>query len=73
MNTAYCVKCKTKREIADARVVTLKNGTPAMQGSCPVCGTRLSRILPRSSSGFGTRESLAGSSPTGESQFTRIS
>jgi hypothetical protein len=52
-NTAYCVRCKTKREIADARPVTLKNGTPAMQGTCPACGTRLSRILPRSGSGTG--------------------
>jgi hypothetical protein len=52
--TAYCVKCKTKREIADARAVTLKNGAPALQGTCPVCGTRLSRILPRSGSGSGS-------------------
>lgn len=54
-NTAYCVRCKTKREMADARTVTLKNGAPALQGTCPVCGTRLSRILPRSSSSSGTR------------------
>lgn len=51
MMTAYCVKCKTKREMAEAKAVTLKNGTPAMQGTCPVCGTRLSRIMPRASSG----------------------
>ncbi|MDB5070611.1 MAG: hypothetical protein JWM87_1722, partial [Candidatus Eremiobacteraeota bacterium] len=23
---AYCVKCKTKREIEDAHVITMKNG-----------------------------------------------
>lgn len=55
MMTAYCVKCKTKREMADAKAITLKNGTPAMQGTCPVCGTRLSRILPRSSSNSSIR------------------
>jgi hypothetical protein len=42
---AYCVKCKTKRTIADAKQVTMKNGRPALQGKCPVCGTTLNRIL----------------------------
>ena len=26
-------------------VVTLKNGRPALQGTCPVCGTKLTKIL----------------------------
>ena len=43
---AYCVKCKAKRAIADAKQVTMKNGRPALQGKCPVCGTTLNRILP---------------------------
>ncbi len=43
---AYCVKCKEKREIKDPQHVTMKNGKPALQGQCPVCGTRLNRILP---------------------------
>ncbi|MFH0768998.1 MAG: DUF5679 domain-containing protein [Chloroflexota bacterium] len=38
---AYCVKCRTKREIKDAKAVTLKNGKQATQGVCPVCGTKL--------------------------------
>jgi DNA polymerase II large subunit len=42
---AYCVKCKTKRVMADAKQITMKNGRPAMQGKCPVCGTTLNRIL----------------------------
>ncbi|SVD93147.1 uncharacterized protein METZ01_LOCUS446001, partial [marine metagenome] len=29
MTTAYCVKCRTKREIKDPQEVTLKNGRPA--------------------------------------------
>ncbi len=41
---AYCMKCRTKREIKNPAKVTLKNGRPATQGSCPVCGTKLTRI-----------------------------
>jgi hypothetical protein len=43
---AYCVKCKLKREMKDAHQITMKNGKPAMQGECSVCGTKLTRILP---------------------------
>ena len=42
---AYCVKCKTKREMKDAKEVKMKNGRPAMKGRCPVCGTGLYRIV----------------------------
>jgi DNA polymerase II large subunit len=42
---AYCVKCKAKRAMSDAKQITMKNGRPAMQGKCPVCGTTLNRIL----------------------------
>lgn len=41
---AYCFKCRSKREIKEARQVTLKNGRPATQGTCPQCGTRVFRI-----------------------------
>ncbi len=41
---AYCVKCKQKREMLNAREVTMKNGRLAMRGTCPVCGTTLNRI-----------------------------
>jgi len=44
MATAYCMKCRQKRDIKDAKNVTLKNGRPAMQGVCPVCGTKVFRI-----------------------------
>ncbi|MDO8614900.1 MAG: DUF5679 domain-containing protein [Dehalococcoidia bacterium] len=40
----YCLKCRTKREIKNATKVTLKNGRPATQGLCPVCGTKITRI-----------------------------
>jgi hypothetical protein len=41
---AYCFKCRVKREIKNPKRVTLKNGRPATRGTCPVCGTKLSRI-----------------------------
>ena len=40
----YCVKCRTKREIKDAKAITMKNGKPATQGVCPSCGTKMFRI-----------------------------
>jgi hypothetical protein len=43
-DVAYCMKCRTKREF-EGSLVTLKNGRPAMQGTCPVCGTKLTKIL----------------------------
>jgi len=44
MTTAYCVKCRTKREIKDPEEVKLKNGRPAVKGTCPECGTNVFRI-----------------------------
>ncbi|MDI6815019.1 MAG: DUF5679 domain-containing protein [Dehalococcoidales bacterium] len=41
---AYCFKCRSKREIKNPQRVTLKNGRPATQGVCPVCGTKVFRI-----------------------------
>jgi len=45
IETAYCVKCKTKRDIQNAQAVTMKNGRPALKGQCSVCGTTVIRIL----------------------------
>ena len=42
---AYCVKCRTKKEMKDPEEVTMKNGRNAMKGKCPDCGTGLYRIL----------------------------
>ena len=41
---AYCMKCKTKREIRNPTQVTFKNGRPATQGTCSVCATKVFRI-----------------------------
>ncbi len=63
--TGYCMKCKAQREIKDARQITMKNGRPATEGICAVCGTRMFKIgaaqvgRGRSSQG-GRRSSLTG-------------
>lgn len=44
MAEAYCLRCRTKREISNPQQTTLKNGRPAIQGTCPVCKTKLFRI-----------------------------
>jgi DNA topoisomerase-1 len=41
---AYCVKCKTKREVQDPQAVFTKHATPATRGQCPVCGTTMFRM-----------------------------
>jgi DNA topoisomerase-1 len=38
---AYCVKCRQKQAMQDARPVFTRAGRAATQGSCPVCGTKL--------------------------------
>ena len=40
----YCVKCREKRQF-EGKVVELANGRKAAQGTCPVCGTKMNRIL----------------------------
>ena len=44
MAQAYCVKDKMKVEIQGAKQITMKNGKPATQGTCPKCGTKVFRI-----------------------------
>jgi RNase P subunit RPR2 len=44
MAQAYCFKCRKKVEIKDAKNVTLKNGRPAVSGTCLTCGTKVFRI-----------------------------
>ncbi len=41
---AYCVKCRAKRDVKDPKKIIMKNGKPAIQGTCPVCGPKLFRI-----------------------------
>lgn len=43
---AYCVKCKAKSEMKDTQRITMKNGRPAMKGTCVKCETGMYKILP---------------------------
>lgn len=40
---AYCIKCKTKREIQDPQADFNAASVPVTRGICPVCGTKLYR------------------------------
>jgi len=41
---AYCVKCKTKREMKDPVATFNRVGSPVTRGVCPVCGTTMNRL-----------------------------
>jgi hypothetical protein len=41
---AYCIKCKSKRLMKDEKKVTMKNGNPATQLICTICGTKMFKI-----------------------------
>jgi DNA topoisomerase-1 len=41
---AYCVKCKTKRDIQNPQAVYTERGAPGTRGSCAVCGTTLFKM-----------------------------
>ncbi len=41
---AYCVKCKTKREVQNPQADFNAVGAPVTKGTCGVCGTRLFRM-----------------------------
>lgn len=45
---AYCMKCKAERTIQSVQIVMTKNGRPAANGTCPVCGTKMFKFLPSS-------------------------
>lgn len=42
----YCVKCRTKRTIKNGVVEKTSKGTRMVKGTCPVCGTKVTRFLP---------------------------
>lgn len=41
---AYCVKCKEKRDFT-GEVKVSESGRRMAQGTCPVCGTKLTKIM----------------------------
>ena len=40
----YCVKCKAKKEMKNAKAVTMKNKKPATTGTCSTCGAKMYKI-----------------------------
>ncbi|HEY4035441.1 MAG TPA: DUF5679 domain-containing protein [Ktedonobacteraceae bacterium] len=44
---AYCVKCRQRQVIQGAKKVTTQKGRRALEGTCPVCGTKLFRFIAR--------------------------
>ena len=44
MVEGYCMKCKAKREIKGPEQITMKNGKPAVKGTCPKCSTKMFKI-----------------------------
>lgn len=45
--TAYCLKCRAKKEISRPENIVSSNGTPMLRGKCPDCGGMLFRMLKR--------------------------
>jgi len=41
---AYCMKCRSKKEMSNTQQITMKNGRPATQGVCSSRGTKMFRI-----------------------------
>jgi DNA topoisomerase-1 len=44
MMEAYCMKCKTKREMNDPVATFNAKASPVTLGTCPVCGTKMYRM-----------------------------
>ena len=45
MTQGYCVKCKKKVEMKDAKVTKTKRGTNMAKGKCPNCGITVCCML----------------------------
>jgi RNase P subunit RPR2 len=42
--TGFCMKCRETHAIKKGHQVILKNGRPAIKGTCGQCGTKMFRI-----------------------------
>jgi len=43
----YCVKCRKKQTIKNGVVKDTPKGRHIVQGTCPVCKTKVTRFLPK--------------------------
>jgi len=55
--SAYCVKCKAKREIKNGTMKHTKNGRPMICGACPSCKTKICRFMPGATKKKGSKKS----------------
>ena len=44
MVEGYCMKCKAKREMSDAKQGKMANGRDCVKGTCPECKTNMFKI-----------------------------
>ena len=44
IHQAYCVKCRSKKQIKNPKTETLKNNKKAIVGVCSECGTKMVRL-----------------------------
>ena len=63
---AYCMKCKAERVVQNVTIVTMKNGRPAANGQCPVCGTKMFKFLPKGAVAIPASEPAAEAAPIAE-------
>ncbi len=42
----YCMRCKTRRSMANVRLETTESGRRAARGTCPVCAANMYKFLP---------------------------
>lgn len=45
MADAYCMKCKQKTAVVNAKIVPTRNGGTRVTGTCADCGTKVSAIV----------------------------
>ena len=45
MDTAWCVKCRVKKEIKNGVVKASKRGNKYIQSNCETCGTKINRFI----------------------------
>ncbi|MBI4447654.1 hypothetical protein HY643_01615 [Candidatus Woesearchaeota archaeon] len=44
MVEGYCMKCKAKKVMQDAKPSKMANGRDCVNGKCPACGTKMFKI-----------------------------
>lgn len=45
VGTAYCLKCRKKRQVSNSRIKTARNGRKMMCATCEECGTKVCRFI----------------------------